>query len=247
MRWLSTPESVRKEEISLFAILETIVAMAVAVFIAFKTGTLKYMAVSACFVPFLLLRTEQSTKIAMRLGLHLYHIFSVVSEYIEELPVNILKRVYERTIIHKVGGFFLEIIVCIYFMISGSALIIIMGLAFFCIRTISVLFTFIWHPLITFDSIPGNWRRIILYTDMKYPPEVLPDIEGENVPEELKNFKFSTIISHSFDASDWVEKIIEQSIFGFGILSWFIPALSYRLSLKSTALIWSPLSLQRHF
>ena len=56
MRLVSTLETIRNREVSVLAVAETLVAMAGSAFIYVQFDTLKHIAVSACIVPFLLLR-----------------------------------------------------------------------------------------------------------------------------------------------------------------------------------------------
>jgi len=66
MRLYSTAESVDKGEISLLAILETILATAIAIYLSVTFDSFKWIAWSACIAPFLLLRTEQSTAVGIK-------------------------------------------------------------------------------------------------------------------------------------------------------------------------------------
>ena len=67
MRLYSTAESVDKGEISILAIVETIAATSLAIYLSVKFGSFKWIAWSACIAPFLLLRTEQSTVLGIKL------------------------------------------------------------------------------------------------------------------------------------------------------------------------------------
>ena len=67
MRVLSTAESVDNGEITLLAILETIVATSVAIYLSVTFGSFKWIAWSVCIVPFLLLRTTHSTLLGLDL------------------------------------------------------------------------------------------------------------------------------------------------------------------------------------
>lgn len=60
MRWYSTSESARKGEPSVLAIVETLAAMGVSVWIGVRFGTWMHVFLGACIVPFLLLRTDAS-------------------------------------------------------------------------------------------------------------------------------------------------------------------------------------------
>jgi len=87
--------------------------------------------------------------------------------------------------------------------------------------------------------IPLNWYRIVLATDMRHPPELLPGIESpkyQALTGEFSEFRFSK----------WLWKLTTQSdVFGkmFRVINGiivFLPALFYRWSLKSSALFYLP-------
>lgn len=67
MRIHSTRESVEAGEISVLAIVETLAAMLLSIFIAVQFGTLKWIAVSCCVAPLLLLRTEKSVSLCLKM------------------------------------------------------------------------------------------------------------------------------------------------------------------------------------
>ena len=62
LRWRSSPDSVENGTPSVLAIVETLVAITVSVWFAVHFDTYKFIAMSACIAPFLLLRTEESTE-----------------------------------------------------------------------------------------------------------------------------------------------------------------------------------------
>src|SRR5438270_142758 len=65
-RLYSTAESVAAGGASLLAIVETTCAMSVYAWIALKRGT-THLTIAACVAPFLLLRTDDSTKMGLKL------------------------------------------------------------------------------------------------------------------------------------------------------------------------------------
>jgi len=100
--------------------------------------------------------------------------------------------------------------------------------------------TFFRHPLSSLQAIPANWYRIVLATDMMHPPEFLPGIESQQYCELIKNFE--RLRFHK-----WLKNpIINESNIFLKILGWiltlifFLPALLYRWSLKSSALFYLP-------
>lgn len=121
---------------------------------------------------------------------------------------------------------------------------------------------------INFEGHPRNWRRITLCTDLVYLPEVLPDVELEEVGAGLEFFTFKRFFKKALEdlkampeatlfnvktpgklaLKDAIAATFALSSFFAYIISlmpalafWYLPAMAYRWSLKSTALIWSPL------
>ena len=72
MRLSSNRESIASGEVSLLAIIETLTAISLSVIIAIELSTLKWIAVSACVAPFLLLRTERSTALGIKVFDRIY-------------------------------------------------------------------------------------------------------------------------------------------------------------------------------
>ena len=67
MRCFSTLRSADAREVSILAILETLVAISLSVGIAMKLGTVKWIVLSAALAPLLLLRTQRSKELGLKL------------------------------------------------------------------------------------------------------------------------------------------------------------------------------------
>ena len=67
MRFHSTLESVKNREMTVLAILETVAAVSLSIWLATRSGSLFYIVVATLLAPFLLLRTGESTKLGLRL------------------------------------------------------------------------------------------------------------------------------------------------------------------------------------
>jgi hypothetical protein len=104
--------------------------------------------------------------------------------------------------------------------------------------TLRSLFCF---PRETIRAIPGNWKKIALCTDFGAVPEILPGTETMPFKGEIVG-KFGGIF---FDRKFWQEFLTTPLYLNIPTiivhLSALIISFSYRWSLKSTALIWSPL------
>jgi hypothetical protein len=126
------------------------------------------------------------------------------------------------------------------FLLLIAGIIFTGAIALFLIRLASIIHSSVRHPIETMKQIPTNWRKMVLCTDVAYPPEILPEIEMEDYGDELNKFRMRSFVR---------EMIIDKPVnLMFGIfvtipvlLSWYLPAIAYRWALKSTAWIWSPL------
>jgi hypothetical protein len=66
MKLTSTPKSSLAGEITVLAIIETVVAVSIAICIAVYTGTVIQIVIGCCVAPLLLLRTDESTQMALK-------------------------------------------------------------------------------------------------------------------------------------------------------------------------------------
>ncbi len=66
MRFHSTLESVEAGEVSVLAVLETVLAVSVALYVAFRFDYTMHIAFGAIVAPFLMLRTTRSTLLGVR-------------------------------------------------------------------------------------------------------------------------------------------------------------------------------------
>lgn len=121
MRAYSTPESTAAGEATLLAIAETVLAVAVVAWIAFTRTSVAHIAVAACLAPFLLLRTERSTALAV-----------AWSERAVDGTFRALARIDEER-----WWFALAFVVLWYFL----------SVAFISIRAVTILLVAVRHPL----------------------------------------------------------------------------------------------------
>jgi hypothetical protein len=66
MRLVSSKKSVARGEVSILAIVETLLAMALVFYLSAHFNTLRWLAIAMCLSPLLLLRTEESTRLAIK-------------------------------------------------------------------------------------------------------------------------------------------------------------------------------------
>src|SRR5882724_9849461 len=67
MRLTSNKESVAKGEVSILAIAETFLAIILVFYLSAHFNTLRWLAIAMCVSPLLLLRTEESTRLGIKL------------------------------------------------------------------------------------------------------------------------------------------------------------------------------------
>jgi hypothetical protein len=230
--WISDRRSAENNEISVLAIIETILAGFLAYLFYRWTDTLWHVGVSACLSPLLLLRTPRSTKLSLRSAEEVYRdefTFGTSPWYKESWGI--------------LGVILTPILV-------GS------------IKLTSTLFSVSAHPIESIAEIPRNWVRVVLCTDIGAIPELIPTIEQVPEDSPLAMIKSSRILptlktllidyltnittKHVVDNRNTYRAVVCYGFsFYFAIillmLAVLLPGLVYRYAVKSTALIWSPL------
>jgi hypothetical protein len=228
MPWWSSRESIKEERVSVLAIVETLLAIGVAIGIYFYSGSLVHIAVSAALAPFLLLRTPKSMEQGIAIG----------SSALMQWPVERFLNWVDKT--PEPRGF--------SGLLGLIAFLALMGLevAVSIIIKIGVTsFNLFMHPLESIGALPGNWRRVVLCTDTATAPEILPGIgEYRNPDTQASHVLYGLDLDHLLDRAR--EMVSERDFAAATLLVLifpliYIPAGLYRWSLKSTALIWSPL------
>lgn len=200
---------------TVLAIVETVLAVAVSLWIVWYCGTITHIAVSACLAPFALMRTERSARL----------VWSWTQSWI-----TLSAR-------FPVGSFFawLAGLVDSVGLVFGPTLL----------RPISVLIVFMRHPLVTLRSIPINWTATVFTIDLAHAPEALPNqmqLEAEHPQSDLArtyNFRSSMQdVARYFGGPHSGTIVIILGLPMYVIA--FLPSIAYRLSVKSTALFALP-------
>ena len=167
MRLVSNKESVARGEVSILAIVETLLAIALVFYLSAHFNTLRWLAVAMCVSPLLLLRTEEST----RLGIDWYNGFG--QWLVKRLELK--RRPTLRSVVGKLS-----------LLISAVPLGI---LAAFVIRIRATVTGLGRTPLQSVQAIPRNWSRITLATDSAFPPELIPEHEKSTFESWLRQFR----------------------------------------------------------
>lgn len=217
-RWVlhSNPKTAEDLIISLLAIVETVVAVCVYLWVINRFGTYLHLAVAACIAPFLLLRTELSTY----LGLRIYG-------SIQNATTKILLE-YSRIRFLKYALVIADMVTISFFAIFSRIIASIAGV--------------IIHPIRSISRIPDNWIRISLCIDIFHPPELVP---GDALLESSdSSFNFAAILrvlSRTLKRRTINSILFIVTVLIPFIILGFVPALLYRWSIKGTSIIWLPL------
>jgi len=225
MRLRSTPESVRAGEVTWLALLETVLATGVAVYVAAKHQTVAYIVIGACLSPFALLRSEKSSKLAWYWYTTLYDWWSS-----HATPVS--------------GGF-LRVILGNFLAFAGLPVLVL------SIRVASGLVGVMRWPIDSLRAIPANWARTVLALDVRQAPQPLPP----PTPPVHQRYLNDISLSYWFRAAhSWVSGSMPLSHVGTFLivvlyllltfvlgLMLFVPAWAYRWSVKATSILYLPL------
>ena len=226
IRFWCSPESASHGEISVLAIVETVVAMLTALWLVWASMNWLYVAVPATLAPLLLLRTKASTT----MGLALWEKADATVRAIDAFQ----ERQRSSRVIQEL---------CLY--LGFAYFLFVLPLFGVAIRVIATVATVFRHPINSICALPENWWRIALATDFHHPPERVPGTETSQSHSHLR-LRFSVDLARQLENSDYSNR---SSLFRAAYrMGWFLqhlliygPALIYRWSLKSTTLVWAPL------
>ena len=242
MRQFSTEESVRTGEASVLAIVETLGAMSASVWIGLELGTWWHVFVGAAIAPFLMLRTDRSCEYAWIIAQRLLGGESARSW------VDWLFRVIHFALTFALALLILFALPKSYGWLAViSAIPLSVGLPGVIARFLGTLAGVCVAPTESVKAIPRNWWRTIAVIDFARPPDVLP------FPDRLEwkrpDFPMAGDLCGGLPGKQWFSLVSRRldRLFSPPIritlwtLSFLAPAVCFRLSLKSTALIWAPL------
>ena len=238
MRLFSTRNSFDNGEVSVLAIIETALAICSAIYIA-TTNKSSILIFSSCVIaPLLLLRTEQSTQmgllVATKLLGRLDSVFTKLpdpSESTSPLVRTIKKYLY-------IASMF--VIMFIY----STLTYIICTIS----KVIAVIYGITFYPKQSITAIPLNWFKYVFCIDTANPPEAIVGISNPHKYSIYPDFDgtkhltiegwFHSILTACKSRTDF---ILCSILFSPLLLSILIPSIIYRWSIKSTAVIFTPL------
>jgi len=213
MRLYSTDESARQGEPSVLAIMETLIAMGATLWIAIYFETLVHIFVSAAVAPLLLLRTDRSCVRALWW--------------------------YESALGDRTTNRFLHVLVL-------SHPLRVIG-----VRIVSTVLECVFNFKGVIGAIPRNFHANTKAIDFRVAPQWLP-LPDHSSHEQLPSWtKYASVYSHAralivecrtaWTHIGYLNASMALPLIGIMFLLFLIPAIAYRWSIKSTAVIWWPL------
>jgi hypothetical protein len=220
MKLHATPSSVSRSEVSLLATVESVGAAALTIVIAARFETYWPLATAAALAPLLLLRTPQSTLI----GLHLYKRFETLLFRFFEEPQHRPLYIPWR-------------------LVRGPLAMALMLSVPTGIKVVATTYSVFRWPLHSFRRIPVNWYRMCFALDSTIAPEIVPGREsGRAAQLGVRTMRFRQFLD--LDTrwhSSWPLRVLEMPVHYIGGVVPFVPAVAYRLSLKSSFYLYLPL------
>jgi hypothetical protein len=223
MRLVSDRESVARGEVSILAIVETLLAIALVFYLSAHFNTLRWLAVAMCVSPLLLLRTEESTRLAIVWFDRSWRDNIWVPRRFDDLQLLINRTAGPKRLL-------LAFALLLCYLPFGFIQGVISMFTPSVIRIAATIAVSLRHPLMALRAVPKNWFRVTLGTDINFPLEMVPD--------------------HPKYTLDFVMTEAAGIAFGLGAVVLFLinfgPALLYRWSLKATSIIYAPLVFVAH-
>lgn len=254
----STPESVQQRELSLLAIVETLCAMAAYVWIGVRFGTWWHVWTAAAIAPFMLLRTDDSISRGWRYFVYLRGTLAIWPK--TTLGVTFVGIVALSSLVGLSSEGWL--MTSVFILLGVNALPLGMCAPALIGRFAGAITGLIQYPRESLAAIPSNWLQLVGCVDFRQSPELIPRPRGQTEP--LVETKTDSILVERFVSSTNAWEAIELAwasirevrtkgkrkrvrflIAAFfvtaTILPFVIPAIIFRLSIKSTAIVWLPL------
>ena len=208
------------------AISETLIAIIVVAYIALHYGTL-HLTISASIAPFLLLRTDRSTQLGMSFARKTTGILDNGLDRIE----RIRNVVPEIKLLRLVGIVSLLILLVSFIAVSAVT-----------IRILATGIIVCRHPILSIRSIPDNWWRFVAIIDSTSTIEAIPGVsetQDSDVDEVFHPAAALRLITK--ELYDFEGRLVALVTVPLYFVLVFLPAFTYRLAVKGTALIYSPL------
>jgi len=236
--WISSVESVKKSQLSILALVETLVLTVIS-FSMWLDGIYEHIIIGLIFAPFFFLRTKKSKKEAL-------------SFFIQKVDTA-----YYFTYLLIQSFFILEFFIIVNsdsnesYGILKEILILHLGYLFYLRLPFSLFFGNLLKVVFTLKNlsikqllaIPSNWFQITFLIDNRYPLEVIPDITQTNSEYKVDEL-FKNLVSQIDKRGFLFRYTIGVSMI-FGVLFTYIfskiTMFILRYFIKSTAWIYLPL------
>ena len=221
MRLVSTRESIDRGEISLLAIVETLLAVTVLVGMSVWFDPFKWLAGACAIAPLLLLRTKDSVERGLR-----WRRWLIENKKIRLTIVIIGSLLVVWAVCFSLRSWRAQLCLLLLFGLEHG---VSLSLQYFVIRFGATALSVLKHPLQGMLAIPENWRRIVLATDSHTPPEFLPGADADIGQVDLLG---EGVYIHGAYRR-WFELTSFLALYSLTAL--------YRWSVKATCLIYLPL------
>ena len=183
MRLTSNKESVARGEVSVLAIIETLLAIALVFYLSTHFNTRRWLAVAMCVSPLLLLRTEKSTQLGIQL-------FDLSFGWLRERAGSKSAGLKSENKSESSGGLMFLVAITFWTVFNLGTLLIRVG------ATLTVA---VREPMAALRAIPKNWARVSLSMDSFVLPELVPEhpsvtfgflVQAESVSERVSNILY---------------------------------------------------------
>ena len=211
--WWSTHETIQNEVPSVTAILETIIAVPLFWWIARRVGVIAPLLISAAVAPLVLLRSDASVALGLKLIDQLDNRLNQLRNKLEEWdpPFEHLLRV--------------------------SAIVVALPPITLVIRVTATLF----YLSSCIKGLPRNFRRLVFCTSPAQIPELVPDIEETHSRLRFSLLLYNIFDFLDFGYGEQ-RGVRARLIMIAALLGIFLPVWLYRITIKSTAWFWWPLA-----
>jgi len=244
IKWTSWDNKKLKKRPSILAVIETLVASGISLGLAIYYEVWLHIAVSTIIAPILLLRTPTST----RLGLKVF-----VDEGYKARRWYKEKQAF-IAIFSSMFWISTPFLIWVLYQYWSPATFIAFVMTWFTLgyllRVFAILAlvvkikctcTTIYHRFsYSIGSIPKNWAQICFMTDMSCPPEIVPEIEKYEAGKYFRssNFFRSFLLPHK---KNKIISALDYFAMIFSTATMYATSYLYRLSLKSSSIIYLPL------
>ena len=239
MRLLSNRGSAEAEDVSALACLETVVASAILFIVYLPKEHAWQIVVAVCLSPFLLLRTDRSSNIALQITHRIVRYTHLTLDN-SELPM--LRAKHDPSC--NLSRLRLFLYKSRYTLLYGFCIFEVPIVALFS-KLYSTTRCLIESPAETISEIPSNWRRVVLCTDIGAAPEIIPHIEDISVSDRSGLYLYTlghlkSFVTRKYSGIAPIAHRFEMALMILAYMTVGLSALVYRFSVKCTALVWFP-------